>query len=147
MQDQNSSTLRWRSFSGWGRECIAIGFACEGGHYLIYGFVQPIAGWITQMQHRKSFTCCWRSFWGWGTERVAIVCQRWHPILRLWMFSTNRHLGCQSWKAKNHWRSVDAHFQNGAVTALLSPLPIMAANMSVIHISDHITFQLPYLQD
>ena len=74
-------------------------------------------------------------------------CVRTQPTLHLWMFTTNRHLGYPRWKAKNHWCSVDTHFQTGAVTMSLSLLPIKASNMSVIPNSDQITFQLPYLQD
>jgi len=43
MQDQKSLTLHWRSFSGWGREGVAIDFASEGSQYLIYRYLQPIA--------------------------------------------------------------------------------------------------------
>jgi len=50
-------------------------------------------------------------------------------------------------KTTNRWRSVDAHSKNGAVTALLSLLPITAANMSVMHNNDQVTSELPYLQD
>jgi len=42
---------------------------------------------------------------------------------------------------------MDSQFQNGAATVSLSPLPIKAANMSVMHKHDHTTFQLPYVQD
>jgi len=45
------------------------------------------------------------------------------------------------------WRSVDAHAKNGAVTVLLSLLPIKAANTCVMHNNDQVTGELPYLQD
>jgi len=35
--------LHWRTVWRWGREGIAISFANEGGQYLVYGFLQPIA--------------------------------------------------------------------------------------------------------
>jgi len=73
MEDQKSLTLRWPSFSGWDRDHVAIDFASKGGHYLIDGFVQPIADSITKMQHQKSLTLRWRSFSGWGSGSVAIV--------------------------------------------------------------------------
>jgi len=43
MQDQQSGTLHWCSFSGWGREHVASVFAPKDGQYLIYGCLQPIA--------------------------------------------------------------------------------------------------------
>jgi len=51
------------------------------------------------------------------------------------------------YNTKNHWNSIDSHFQRGAVTVSLLRLPIMAANMFVINNSKQITFQLTYLQD
>jgi len=48
---------------------------------------------------------------------------------------------------RNRWRSVDAHAKNGAVTVLLSYLPINAANTSVMHKNDQVTGELTYLQD
>jgi len=50
-------------------------------------------------------------------------------------------------KTTNRWRSVDTHPQNGVVTIQVYLLPIQAANMSVMHNSDQITVQWPYLQD
>ena len=44
MEDQQSGTLHWHSFPGWGRECVATVFAPNGSQYLIYGCLQPIAG-------------------------------------------------------------------------------------------------------
>jgi len=69
------------------------------------------------------------------------------PIPHFWMGAPNRHVGYPRWKAKNCWHSVDSHFQNGALTMSRCLLPLNTANMLVIHNSDQITFQLPYLQD
>jgi hypothetical protein len=52
-----------------------------------------------------------------------------------------------SYKTKNCWRSVDPHFQNGAVTMSLAVLPIKAVSTTVMLDSDEITSQLRYLQD
>jgi len=56
MQNQKSLTLHGCEFSGWGREHVAIVFASEGGHHLVYGFLQLIASYITEMNHPKSLT-------------------------------------------------------------------------------------------
>jgi hypothetical protein len=42
---------------------------------------------------------------------------------------------------------MDAHPQNGVVMVLLSVLTMRAANTSVMHNSDQITVELPYLQN
>jgi len=46
--DQKSLTLRWRSFSWWGREGIAICFAYKGRQKFLYDWLQPIGGVISQ---------------------------------------------------------------------------------------------------
>jgi len=48
MHDQKSLTLRWRSFSWWGREGIAMCFAYKGRQTYLYDWVQPIGGVISQ---------------------------------------------------------------------------------------------------
>jgi len=47
---------------------------------------------------------------------------------------------------KDCWRSIDAHFQNGEVTELLSVLPIKTANTFVLNGGDQINTKFPYLQ-
>jgi len=56
-----------------GRECVTIGFASKGGHYLVYAFLQPIISYITKMQLQQSLTLRGRSFSGWGRDRVTVV--------------------------------------------------------------------------
>jgi len=51
------------------------------------------------------------------------------------------------WQAKNCWRSVDAHFHDGAGNVALSLLPIKAANTLNMHSNDQIACELPDLQD
>jgi len=43
-----SLTLRWRSFSWWGKEGIAICFAYKGGQEFLCDWLQPIGGMISQ---------------------------------------------------------------------------------------------------
>jgi len=52
-----------------------------------------------------------------------------------------------TYKTNNRWRSVNAHAKNGAVTVLLSLLPMKAANTSIMHKNDQVTGQLPFLKD
>ena len=63
------------------------------------------------------------------------------------MSATHRNINYPRCVAGYCWRSDDAHSQNGAVTVWLSLLPIKAANTSVMHNSDQITVELPYIQN
>ena len=51
------------------------------------------------------------------------------------------------WMAKNCWRSVDAHFHDGAGNMALSLFRIKAAKTLIMHTNYQITSELPYLQD
>jgi len=73
--------------------------------------------------------------------------QQWFLISHKWMPATNQNINYPRCKAKNYWPSVDGHSHNGAVTVLLSLLRINAANTLVMYNSDHITVQIPHLQD
>jgi len=48
MQGQQSLTLRWRSFSRWGRVHVAFSFSSKGSQYIVYDCLQPGALQITQ---------------------------------------------------------------------------------------------------
>jgi hypothetical protein len=52
-----------------------------------------------------------------------------------------------SYKTKSHWRSVDPHFQDVAVTMLVSLSPLKAADTLVMDNHKQIAVQLTYLQD
>ena len=47
MQNQKLLTLRWRSFSSWGREHVAFSLSYKGGQYSIYDGLQPFTTLIT----------------------------------------------------------------------------------------------------
>ena len=67
------------------------------------------------------------------------------PICWLWIPASKWHPNGLTYKIKNCWRSVDAHFQNVAVTVSISLLPIKAAHTLVMDNSQQIGFQLTYL--
>jgi len=48
IHDQESLTLRWRSFSWWGRVGFTFYFVYKGSKYFVYDYLQPIAHKITQ---------------------------------------------------------------------------------------------------
>jgi len=64
------------------------------------------------------------------------------PIPHLWMSATNHHSDNPRCKAKNHWRSIDSHFQNGVMTVSLSLLPIKTAITFILPNHYKITLQL-----
>jgi len=69
------------------------------------------------------------------------------PIRPLCITMTKSPVNYHTNKTTNRWRSVDAHAKNGAVTVLLSVLPINAASTSVTHNNNHVMGELPYIQD
>jgi len=77
----------------------------------------------------------------------CFFCQYKLPICRLCLTVTKSLCNYHTYKTQNHLRSVDAHSHNGAVTVLLSLVPITAANTLVLPNSDQITIQIPYLQE
>lgn len=74
-------------------------------------------------------------------------CIRRQQVPYLCMFATNRCLGYPWWEANTYWHTIDTPDENGVGRVSRSPLPIPAANKLVMHNTDQITFQLPYLQD
>jgi hypothetical protein len=63
------------------------------------------------------------------------------------MSAINLNINDRRCESYNSWRSVDAHSQNGAMTVLLSLLPIKAANTWLMPNSDQSTVELPYLHN
>jgi len=68
------------------------------------------------------------------------------PICRFWLMPTKSLFNYHTYRTKNHWHSIDAHSQYGAVSMMQFHLAINAGNMSVVPNSNQITIQLPYLQ-
>jgi len=58
-----------------------------------------------------------------------------------------RHLDYPWCETLNPWCSVDAHLQDGAGSVSLSPLPLKAANTSVMTICNHSPLGVPKMQD
>jgi len=148
MHSRKSLTLRWSSFSERGSDCVIYSFAKKGCQYACYGWFRPRHHSITVLTRLKIV----------DTPLTLIVKMRqgaWYyyfwfgrqPILSLWMATTNWHLGYPRCTAKNRWCSLEAHFQNGAVIVSLTLLPRKAASRLVMDSSNHLTIQLPYLQD
>jgi hypothetical protein len=67
------------------------------------------------------------------------------PICWLWIPASRWHPNGLTYKIKNHWRSVDVHFQYVGVTVSISLLLRYAADTLVMDHSEHISFKLTYL--
>jgi len=48
MHGQQSLTLRWCSFSRWGRDHVAFSASCKSSQYFVYDCLQPVTPQITQ---------------------------------------------------------------------------------------------------
>jgi len=72
-QDQYSLTLCWRSFSVWGRECVALPFAYKASQYLIYEWSQPIATQITHDARLKMVDASLTLILPWAYPRYVII--------------------------------------------------------------------------
>jgi len=147
MQNQKLLTLCWWSFLGWGRERAAIIFAPKGGQYLIYGCLQPITSGITQDARPKIIDAPLTVIFRMGQGACCYCfCLRRRPIPHLWMFATNCQLDYARCKTKHCWRSVDAHFQDGAQSQSLLFWPLKAANTSFMDVCNQSPLRLPKMQ-
>jgi len=83
---------------------------------------------------------------GQGACRVLFRLSR-GPLLWFCLAMTKSLFNHLTYMTKNHWSFVDTHFENGAGSALLSLLPIKAANTSFMNVHNQLPFQLPRMQD
>jgi len=125
---QQSLTLRWRSFSWWGMEGIAIRFAFKGGQKFLYDWLQPIGGVISQDSWPKIFDAPLTLIFMMGQGGYCNLLCLWRPPkIPLWLTTTYRRCDFPGRMTTYRWRSVDADFHDGAGRVLQSALPIKAA--------------------
>jgi len=147
-QDQKLLTLHWRSSSDRGREHVAVVLAPKGSQYLINGYLQPIRTEITQDANLNIIDPPLLLILRMGQWPCYSLCCLFKLLIsRLCISSTKSPFNYRTYKNKNRWCSVDAHFQSVAVILSVSLLPMKAANMLVMHNSEQISAQIPYLQD
>ena len=125
MRSWKSLTLHWRSFSECGSEHVTEVLLSKGSQYLIHECLQLIRTRIIQdaklkiidaplalnLRKGRCLCCC-------------LFCLYNLPIHWLCIAATKSLCNYHTYKTTNRWRSVDAHSQNGALTVLLSLLPI-----------------------
>ena len=145
-------TLGWRSFSECRRDHVPVALACTGCLHRL-----PISlKWMSATNWKITYSRCqsknrWNSVDAHGKigrwRCCNLFCQyKWH-IRTLCITPTKSLLIYGSYKSTNCCRSIDALANNGAVTVLLSPLPINAVNMTVMHNKDQVTVELRYIHD
>jgi len=87
--------------------------------------------------------CKWNKLWLPGRlsrKYLLLICRSWLPIPRWEMSAIKSHLDYARYKTRNCWRSMDAHFQDGAGSELLPLLPIKDANTSIVCIHYQLMF-------
>jgi len=148
LHDQTSLTLRWCSFSRWCRKHIAVVFASKASQYIIYIYLQPVAPWITQDAKPKLVDApLTLIFTMWQGLYLNPFCLYRLQIRRLCITATKSHFNYLTYRTRNRWRTIDAHYQEIVEMASVAFSPIMAANTVIIHTNYQITFWLPDLQN
>ena len=69
----------------------------------------------------------------WLQPNVTLFCQGRLPLHRLWIAVTRSLFKYHTYKTKDRWRSIDAHFQDGAGGLIQSFLIWKAANTSLMN--------------
>jgi len=148
IHDQNSFTLRWRWFSACGSDSMAFIFAYKGWQY--DGYVNQWPDWfvITLRTGSKTRDAPFTLIPRMGQWPCLLPFSLWKlPIRWLCIFATKLNFNYLTHMAKICWRSIMAHFLNGAVTVSLSVVPIKTANMLILNGRSRISTELPYLQN
>jgi len=129
IHDQELLTLQWCTFAWWGTEHFTFSFAYNGCQYFVYDCVQPIADKITQDTYPRIVDILLTHIFMMGHGVCYnLFCLYEQTILRLWLRATNHPTDDPRYMTRNGWRSIDAHFHDGAGNVLQSLLPITAAN-------------------
>jgi len=118
--------------SEWGSDCVACLFAYKGWQYFAYinlrpnWFVITLRTWPTIVDAPLTLICRM------GHWLCPFVFCLWRlPICWLCVSATELICNCPAYITTVHWRSVDTHVRNGAVTVSLSVLPLKTANTLV----------------
>jgi len=128
--------LRWRSFSWWGREGIAICFAYKGRQKFHYNWLQPIGGVISQDAWPKIVDTPLTLIFMMGQRGYCILfCLERQPKIYLWLSTTYRRCDFPGRMTKNRWHSVDAHFAMAVSTI---------CNQLIWHSPSFTLFWLPF---
>jgi len=142
----------WRSVDAHSKNgavtVTAISFANKCGQYVRYAYQRASHWWITKLTRPQIVDALLTLMLRMGRWPCCYLFCQWKlPIRRLCITTTRSLVNYRNYKTTNCWCSVDAHAKSGAVTVLLSLLPMKAANRYVMHNNDQVTGELLYLQD
>ena len=147
IQHQQSLTLYRLSFSGWDRKRVRIVLILKGSQCLVYEWLQLITTGVTQDEQPKIVDAPWTLISRMGQWQCSILfCQGRLSLSWLWIAATRSHFNYLTYKTKNRWRSVDAHFQDGAGSLILSFLTWKAANTSFMNGCNQSPLRLPKMR-
>jgi len=148
LQHQSSLTLSWPLVAEWGIDCVTFSFAYNGCHYVAYAWGRPHQVSITLLSWQKIVD---------NPLTLIVSIRQWLcrflfclsrlPIRWLCITASISPSNFLTAMTRNHWHSIDGHFQHVAVTVSVSVLPIKTAHSLVIHNSEQITVQFPHLQN
>ena len=138
--------LCWCSFSGWGKEHDPVIYELEGSQYLIYEWLKPFATDVTQNAQPKIVDAPLKLIFRMGQWPCCFLfCQNRLPVCWLWIALTTSPLNYITYNTNTRRCSVDAQFQDWAVTICFTLLARQAAIMLVIDSTDHSTILWPYI--
>ena len=151
MQDQILLTLRWRSVSWWGNVCVMRYLNWKGCHDFVYELLPHFYTLIThdpapiildtpltlifRMGHYLDYE--------WLQPNVTLFCHGRRPLHRLWIALTRLLSNYRTYKTRNCWRSVDAHFLDGAGSLIRLFLIWKAGNTSFMNGCNQSAVRLP----
>jgi len=145
IHDQQSLTLRWRSFSRWG---IAINFAYNGGQWFLHNSLGTICSVSTQHANPIIVDAPLTLILQMGQEGYCnLICLSMLPMIALWLPVTNQRCDNPECGTNNDWHSFDTHFQYAAGRVLEIVFPIKVANVSKMTASILSVVRLPRTHD
>jgi len=125
--------LHWHSFSCWGREGIGICFAYKGSQDILYDWLQPISGVISQDTRPIFIEAPLTLIFAMGQGGHCHLFCLYRPAkIPVWVTTTYQRCDFPERMTKNCWRSVDTHFHDGAGRVLLSVSPIQEGKNSFV---------------
>jgi len=148
ISDHQSLTLCSQSFSWWGMEGIGLCLAWKGSQKFLYDWLQPMGGVITQDAWPKIIDSPSKLIFMMGHGGYCyLFCLYRQAKITLWLTTTYWRCDFPRCITKNRWRSVDAHFHDGAGRELLSVLPIKAGKNTFMTEDNLLEVWFPRIHD
>jgi len=143
---------RWKSTKLWfygrlSRELRMVS-PYKGCLFLVDRRLRSFSNYIAQNEWPKIVVAPFKLSDKIGQEAYSSHLCLWRQsILLLYMTTTNSHFTYLTYRTNNCWRSIDAHFQNGAVSLSPALLRINAVIISFLNVCGQLPLRLPTMQD